>query len=515
MTAAETSSRPVHSQGLLLIAVTVGILILAAYLTQSILENENGGISATVRTIGICLAILAFVRPKMGLYIVSVEAFTVDFIKKVAVYYGTVSTGTIIEVLVVTMLALLGTIVGIFIQSAALRRYKIVPLNWAILIGAVLISLGVLLASVTDSGLEKAAENSFNAGVYIALALPITILLTDREELNKLLRVQFWFAVIWAAWGIRQYYVGFTQLEWFYAETGLSSVATEHMLKFANPRPFGFGSGVPNYGVISPYFIYGLWHVAHYRRKRMIYLLGALALFWGLVTSQQRTALVFPLFALVFYYCFHTWLRTVSIYVTAAVTFVLGVIYCDYLLDHLYDINDAISFFKGDWAENTITVGTFSARLGSWENLKSPATYSLFGNHLNVDNHDVFTRIIISYGVVGLVAVIAASIWLLVIMHRMLLRIEDPEDRKFATFLLAVTIPYVGLGFAGGGNFTTNPINLQMWTFFGAAVSLVIHSKLIAPVSKPSLAAIREMLAQQAKQRNALTGVGQQSVTSA
>lgn len=496
MTDAPSNARPIHSQGLLLGAVTVGILVLAVYLTSTIIDSENGGISAAVKTIGACLAIWAFVRPKAGLYIISVEAFSVDYIKKVAVYYGVTSMGTIIEVLIVTMLAVIAVIAGVLVQSVALRRYKIAPLNWAILLGSGVLAIAILFASKATVGFEKGAENAFNAAVYIALALPMAVYMTDREELNKLLKVQFWFAVVWSIWGIKQYYTGFTQMEWYYAETGLSAVATDHMLKFAEPRPFGFGSGVPNYGVISPYFIYGVWYLLQHRRRRLLYTLGTITIFWGLVTSLQRSALLFPFFVPLFYYCFRNKQRTITIYAVASALFVLGVFSADYLYNHVDDINNFISV-KGGWGESVLTVNTFTARLDSWRLLTEPSTYTLFGKGEDIASHDVFSKILISYGVVGLMIVLAGSAVLAWFLHRTLLRIEDPEDRKFATFLMAATMPYFGLGFAGGGNFTTNPTNLQMWTFFGAAVSLALNSKLVVLTPKVSLANIREMLARQ------------------
>ena len=307
--------------------------------------------------------------------------------------------------------------------------------------------------------------------------------------------------MIWAAWGTKQFFLGFNQLEWFYAETGLSKVASDHMLLFADPRPFGFGSGAPNYGVISPYFVYGVWHLLRFRSRRLLYLLGTLTLFVGLVTSLQRTALLFPLFVPIFYYCFLDKRRTIAVYSSATFLFLVGVISSDYLLEHLEDINHFINF-GGDWSENFLTVNTYSARLYSWQLLKNPAIYSLFGTNDDIANHDVFSRVILSYGLVGLLVFSAAGVAITWFLHRTLLRIEDFEDLKFATLLLAATMPYIFLGLVGGGNFTSNPTNLQIWTFFGAAVSIVIHSKLLVVTPKPSLAALRALLDQENKQRS-------------
>jgi hypothetical protein len=491
---AEQNARAVPTQRLMLAAVQVGVLLVAMWLLSSILENENGGISATVRALGVGLALWAYLKPKAGLFIITFEAFSVDFVKKVAVYYGVASMGTIIDVLIVTMLAIVATIVGTLIQGVALRRFKIAPLNWAVLAVSGVLGVAIFVALKAESGFAKAAEDAFNAAIPIALFLPMTVFLGQRDQLQKLLKVQFWLAVIWAAWGIKQYYTGFTQLEWFYAETGLSEVASEHMLKFADPRPFGFASGVPNYGVIAPYAVYGLWLLWQERRNRILCGAGTLILFWGLVTSLQRTALLFPLIVLVCYYCFRSKARTIATYTAIVCAFLLGVIFADYLLYHLDDINAAISV-KGDWAEKVLTVNTFSARLESWTLLMNPSIYSWFGIREDIANHDIFSRIIISYGVVGLVIVLATVAGTLILMHSVVLRIADPDDKKTVTFLLAATAPNIILAFAGGGNFTSNPTNIQIWTFFGAAATIVMNAKLIEP-PRLSIAHLRSLQVQ-------------------
>lgn len=476
--------------------VAFGILFFALYLTSTIVSSDNGGISAAVRVIGAFLAVISLIKPKVGLYIITIEAFSVDFIKKVAVYYGSVSTQTVIDVLIVTMLAIVATIGGVVLQGVALRRHKITVAHWAILAASAILGVAVFAAAFKGMGVAKAGEEAFNSAVLIGLAIPMAVLLGERDEINKLLKLQFWFCVVWAIWGIKQYYVGFLPLEWYYAETGLSSVASAHMLMFAEPRPFGFGSGVPNYGVISPYAALGCWYVVQEPAKRLRYLVGTAILFVGLVTSLQRTALVFPFIVLVCYFFFRTKSRTIALYVATAVLFVLGIIFAEELLAHLDDINQLISL-PGEWAEKVLNVATFSDRLQSWRLLKTASIYSAFGTGEEMGLHDIFSRIIVSYGVVGLTVVLSVLITTAYFMHRTVLRIVDPQDRRFTTFLLAATTPNVFLGFAGGGNFTSNPTNLQIWTFFGAAFTIITTAPLMAPVISKPLAAVRRAFATQ------------------
>ena len=469
-------------QGLLLAAVTAGVLMVAIYLTSNIIENENGGISAAVRTIGACLAIWALVQPRAGLYIISVEAFSLDFIKKIAVYYGAVNTGTVIEVLIVGILAVVGTLLGTLAQSVAFRRYKIKPLLWATLGVALLAATAVFLASEKIAGFVKAGENSFNSCVYIAIALPMSLLLTDREQLYKLLNLQFFLASAWALCGIKQYFLGFSNMEWFYAETGLSAVATDHMIRVGDTRVFGFGSGMPNFTVISPYFCYGAWYIWQRPRHRFLFTVCTFVLFCGVLASLQRTILVLPALVLVFYYLLRSLRRTIIAYATGLTLFLLAVFNVDYLLQHVADINNAISV-DGYWGQNMLNIGTYEARLTSWRHLTDPATYSLFGLPYSFDTaHDVITETLSNYGVVGAglaFVIITYGLWF---VQRLVLRVADPQDRKFAIFLLAATIPNLATGIIGGGNFTANPVNLQVWSFFGVCIALVANAELAPAV---------------------------------
>ena len=175
---------PAQGQAIILGAVTVGILLSAVILMSSIVTSETGGISATVRAIGIALAVGCLIRPKMGMYVVTIEAFSLDFIKKVAVYYGSADTMTIAEVLVVGMLAVIGTIGGVSIQSMVFRRYQLRGIHWAIIIVSIIVSVAVIIAGFKLNGFTKATEDGFNTGVYIALAPPLCLLFTDRERLH-------------------------------------------------------------------------------------------------------------------------------------------------------------------------------------------------------------------------------------------------------------------------------------------------------------------------------------------
>lgn len=483
-----TSDQPaLHDPRVFLALIVAGALLIAIFLTSNIVNSETGGISATVRIAGIGLALACLVRPKFGLYVVTIEAFSLDYIKKIAVYYGAADMNTVIEVLVVGMLAVSATIAGVLSQSVVFRRYKLTRLHWAVLAAAGVCFAAVVLALRNSVGFTKAVEAGFDAGIYIGLIVPMCLFLTDRAQLDKLLTLQFWLATIWAACGIYQYYYGFTRMDWFYAETGLSLVSSEHMLRFADPRPFGFGSGSPNYGVIGSYFCYGVWRCWHGTARRNWMLLGSAVLFWGMVTSMQRTTLLLPFVAFPVYFLFRNPLRTIWTYAAVVILFPVAVYFSEELLSSLDEINALIAT-PGHWAENVLVVSTYSDRIHSWEWLKKGSSYTLFGIDEEVGSHDIFSRVLLSYGVFGLLGLLcflAVSAWYL---HRMVLRVTDRETRAYVTFMLALTATTTFLSLTGGGNFTTVPINLQIWTFLGALVAMISNTELFQYEPKPDVA---------------------------
>ena len=185
--------------------------------------------------------------------------------------------------------------------------------------------------------------------------------------------------------------------------------------------------------------------------------------------------------------------RAFILYGVCAFTFLLGVINADNLLAHFDDINSFISL-QGNWGENMLNINTYSDRVKSWMNLKDPATYSLFGLDHPLNNHDFFTQTLVSYGIVGLVVlvgVVTTGVWF---VQRTVLRVEDARDRQFAIFCLAVTIPSILVGFINLGNFTANPVNLQIWTFFGGAICMVINSRLAPEPVTRSLHSLKAAL---------------------
>ena len=209
-----------------------------------------------------------------------------------------------------------------------------------------------------------------------------------------------------------------------------------------------------------------------------------------LILTTQRTALIYPLIVFVVAWFFQTKVRTIIAYVSGVSLLILGVMFSTSLLNGgLESINKAIEV-DSEWGSQVLKVSTFSDRLRGWERLKKVDTYSLFGTKsttsglegsemFNSDdyNHDLVNKILIHTGIVGLLALVIPLVFILFKLHKSCWNQPNVESVKWAAFALALVLPMIVMSMLGGGNFNTNPINLQIWSTFAGVFIMRAYAK--------------------------------------
>jgi hypothetical protein len=290
--------------------------------------------------------------------------------------------------------------------------------------------------------------------------------------------------------GLKQYFFGYDRMEWFYAETGLSPVATSQFFGdiqlYGDPRPMAFGSGSVKFGVISLLLPLSVWMLVFNGSQRLVWGACTAFILAAMVVSMQRAAMILPFIGLAFYFFTKTWTRLAVGYAGLSIVIAVGIIFSDSLLEKLDDTNQAIAS-EGRWAGTVLRVGTFSDRLRGWERLKEPSTYSLLGAIETGDMtntgigkssyHDVINVILDATGVVGLTITVLAAIAFAVMVHRIIFSIEDVRRRSLARLLMAAMVPIFVSGMLGGANFHANPFNLVMWMHVAAIYCLVRYDR--------------------------------------
>lgn len=469
--------------------IVVGLMGLGLVMAVSVVTNPAGGLAAMVPLIAALLTLLGIINPRAGLYGLAALVIWVDEFKRLAVYYGGAYSMTVYQTLAMPFLVLAGLNVGFFL-NILFGRVKIDFL------GIVFYALGGLVSGaifVTMEGsVPERGQRAANIAGYMSLVPIAYTYLRSFDDWRKFFGFQALVAFPAAAWAIKQYYYGFNDIEWTYARSGLSAAHYNQMMNFLNPRVFGFFGSASSLGCVSIYCAFSWWHAIAVRKWRIAWFFVAAVYLSVLFYSTQRSALIYPILIIPFVFAFRHRITTIIAYATLAITFISAVASSEWLLDEGLDkINQAIAVESG-WGKEVLTVSTFSDRLRGWTRLNRAESYSLFGTQKEkfsdvtagyaVDskdyNHDLINRILINYGVIGILAVAIPGMFALFILHRTVLNQQTRQLRNQAAFALALSFPMIGLSFIGGDNFNANPINIQLWT--GIAGVFVCRSQSIA-----------------------------------
>jgi hypothetical protein len=467
-----------ESKSILSALATLAAIVLGVFMAVSVVTNPSGGIAAMIPLITVLLAILALVSPRHGLFGLAALVIWVDEFKRLAVYFGGAHTTTVIQALAMPFVVLAALNAGFFL-NIMFGKVKLDRIG--IIIYTLSVVIGIVIFVTMDAGLAERGQRAANIAGYMAL-IPITYAYFKTfEQWRRFFCFQVLVALPAAAWAIKQYYFGFDNIELTYARSGLSRVHYVQMFFVGdNPRVFGFFGSASAIGCASIYFAFSAWHLIRYRKNRMLWAIATFVLLWVLVVSTQRTALIYPVLVLIAAFAFRTKLRTLLYYSLAFGTFLLGVIFSEHLLkEGLDDINSAISV-TGGWGEEVLNVSTFSDRLRGWTRLTRADSWSMAGTGkvvysdtsagFAVDgsdyNHDLINKILINYGVLGLLGIGIPSLILLSALHRSVFKSATRRERNDIAFALGLSLPMIYLSFIGGDNFNTNPINLQIWTAF-------------------------------------------------
>jgi len=474
--------------------IIIGGLFLALLLVPEILFSRTGSFSAFMKYTGIALGLLCAVRPSLAPWVLTVLFFTQDYLKKVAVYYGIPSMHVLYEVMGVGYGVMLAAALGSLVVFMARRQLPQVPVTLYI-VGAAI--CGVLfLALKASAGFVGAGYNAAAVGLPAVMAALICMYFAkDARMIVRLVDFQFLFATIWAVVALVQVYYGFSQIEWFYAETGLSPVASKHMInadmRGENPRPFGLGSGVMSFNAIGCYAIWGLWRglskpVAGVYGPpllmRVLFVIAGMTIAYAVFESRLKTSLLMIPIGIVTYVIYRSRGLTAAAYGGAIAAFLLIAINAEQLVYKLPEWNQPVTRVLG----SQYSILSFTARFRSLAMLSEPDTYTLTGMKVPVFTHDFVTMILVHAGVLGLGLLVlfgGTSLWAL---HRTQWRIE-PRMRPLFTVLLTMLIPFTVLLAAGGtGGFHVTPNNFRIWTLIGCVLAMRGYLVARAPARVPA-----------------------------
>lgn len=463
------------NQKAFLSVILVGaFLFLGVYIMTGSLSANTSAISYLVRWIGMILAVVSFLKPKFGLYIVTAEAFTTDYIKKVAVYYGNTSMNTIMEVMMVVMLALMATYAGRISQMAFQTGKKPTKEEWGFYLVGALVSVAIFF-KLRSMGTMPAGQQAFNIGVYIGVGGLVIGLLKDQEDLWKFYRYSLWFGVAWCLMSLKQIFWGYSDLEIFYMKTGLSEVATNQFFSSVqkNPRPSGFGSGTANLGAILVFYALALWAALNVSKK--YWLIVILLLATCMVSQIKFMVAMCLLITLAYPFCKKKWTLGIGY---ACGILILGslVFFSQYLLDNLFEIDRSFrGFFNLD---HSWSIQTFSDRLKGWTELKNPDNWSFGPSGRDFGAHDEISGLLKSVGGMGVFLILMIGTVFTVYFHRFAFTARVGKEKNLAAVLSAYVMLSIIVGAAIGGLLKGQPQGLVVWYSAGGVFLLGQQARL-------------------------------------
>lgn len=458
---------------------TVIVIVLAVlagiYSSVTILMNPTGGIAGLSKLITIICILFSLINPRAGLFIVALQAIYNDQLKRLGVYYGAISMDTVQEILIGPLLTLCALNVGLFIH-VIFGKIKVTKLGIALYLIAPLLAMYYMTGGgIGDQSFMKRAHNAGVAGLYITIVPLCYFLFKDLADWLKFLSFQAIAVLPSAVWAIWQYFNGFSDMEWAYARTGLSPVHTSQMLMFENPRVFGFFGSASALGCLSLYCTYAFWRGFNIPRHRWVFVASGIIMVGALVASTQRAALLAPLIFLMAAAFATTKARTVLLYSSILTVFIIGIWKATWLIETGLDNINSVIASESHWGKEVLNVNTFSDRLRGWERLGHASSWTLFGSTLTdsallgegeFSNHDMFNRIIMRVGALGLFAVLAAAGWLMWILHKVVWSLPKGIYKSAAALSLGTSTIVIFMSAAGGDNFTATPVNLAIWSLF-------------------------------------------------
>jgi hypothetical protein len=210
------------------------------------------------------------------------------------------------------------------------------------------------------------------------------------------------------------------------------------------------------------------------------------------MASTSRSSALLVVLGLGGFFCFRSRVATRALYAALAAGFLGLVLLADVLLDNLdgwqQQVSEAVG--GGEFATQMSRVGTYSDRLRGFSNLaKNPDVYTLFGYGPDrgkderdpLYSHDLISNILVTHGLVPLLAIMGFGVFVLARMHRGVFLIGDKHHRLLAAGFLSLAFSLFALSALSGSVLAVFPVNTLLWLCFGLLMLVYQSEQLNAP----------------------------------
>jgi len=464
--------------------------LLGVVLMTDLLSGSGNSLAKLARAMAVAGALTGFLSPRVGLYLLVFSTAYLDLLKRMLVFYDRPTMVDLFYVLGIAPLILGGVTMGVIV-GGLFGKFDLRSIHWKLLGFALLYNLAVAWASFSESGPMSAAATVANQSFYSLLIFVVPVLFQRVEEFWKLVRFALWIFVPVAAYAIYQSIHGFSMFEIAYLKSGLTIMVKE--LDDVRPRPFSTLSSCGALGFVSAtLFVLALAPLVAGRahpvvgRYRNVYLLLALLFMAATVASLVRSANIVWLIALPALFLLVDRRRTKVFYASCVGVFMTLVLASNWFLKML-PVWDSYLSKSTPFLVQATRIQTFGDRLHSYNQLKDPNTYSLFGLTHDVATHDSITAALVRHGAVPLIVLAIIVFVALIKIHGCLQQLNNPAERRLAALFMGTVAAIFAGGALFGEVFGIFPINTYWWMIMGALMSMTLaRSKAPAEQASPA-----------------------------
>ncbi len=471
--------------------------LLGVMLMTDLLSGSGNSLAKLARALAVAGALMGFLNPRVGLYLLVFSTAYLDLLKRMLVFYDRPTMIDLFYVLGVAPLILGGVTMGVIV-GGLLGKFELRSIHWKLLGFALLYNLAVAWAAFSESGPMSAAATVANQSFYSLLIFVVPALFQRVEEFWKLARFALWVFVPVAGYAIYQSVFGLSMFEIAYLKSGLTIMVKE--LDDVRPRPFSTLSSCGALGFVSAtMFVLSLAPLVAGRahpevgKHRNLFLLLALLFLAATAVSLVRSANIVWLVALPALFLLANRRRTKIFYASCVGVFMTLVLASNWLLKML-PVWDSYLIKSTPFLLQATRIQTFGDRLHSYNQLKNPDNYSLFGLSHEVATHDSITAALVRHGAVPMIILAVIVIVALIKIHGRLQQLDNPAERRLAALYMGTVAAIFAGGALFGQVFGIFPINTYWWMIMGALMSMTLarskapveqHSPEPAPVPVP------------------------------
>ena len=474
------------------VVAVIGLFVVVIATMVSILSGGGNALGELSQRFAIGGLVIGILAPRPALFVLFIVSGYLDLFKRLLLFDGSLGMLDLIYVLSISPAIQLGICGGVVIQWA-LGKIRPRKIDF-IAVGAVvaMIALSFFREALT-SGMMGAMQSVAQGSAFMTSVFLVPLLVRNRKEMEKLLKVIVMAYLPVAIYGIYQAFAGLSNFEIAYLESGYTIQIKQ--LMDVRPRPFSTLNAPSTLGTICAYV--GVLALAlrvlpkPYRKvgsgeKIMLTLIALLYFFTNIVILSRLPNIVWfgTIFTTIIF------LRpkaTLAVYISAVIGFFILIFNAETLIPKLNGYTSSLLavFGDSDAALQTFRMGTLGSRFGGYANLlngKELGFYTAFGqgfksesflNDEGLNSHDMIGEFILNYGLVPFVIVLFLGVIFLRKAHSWAWRRGYASDRKVYVYFLSLIFWTMVLGVLGGNIVAVFPVSLFIYSFIGLLLSMM------------------------------------------